>query len=106
MLPRRPGKAMTLTRPNFVAVMITAYWDLCRVLRTLWAPALTSALLYVFVQFGTVFFFGLFAHTYFAKMILLQLAALGSIVVFAPFLVATHRFILRGEVATIADAAT
>lgn len=97
---------MPATRPNFIAVFIAAYWDLTRVLRTLWAPALTSLLLYVAVQFAAVFFVPLFAQTYIAKMLLIQLVALGGLAVFAPFLVATHRFILRGEAATIADAAT
>jgi hypothetical protein len=97
---------MTLTRPNFIAVTISAYWDLSRVLRTLWAPALTSLLLYVVVQFAATFFVPLFAQTYIAKIVLIQLIALGSLAVFAPFLVAAHRFILRGEAATIADAAT
>jgi hypothetical protein len=97
---------MTLTRPNFIAVILTAYWDLGRVLRALRAPALTSFLLYVVVQFAATFFVPLFAQTYIAKMVLIQLIALGSLAVFAPFLVAAHRFILRGEAATIADAAT
>ena len=97
---------MTVTRPNFIAVLIAAYWDLSRVLRALWAPALIALLLYVVVQFAAVFLISAFARTYVAKMLLVQLVGLGSLLVFAPFLVAAHRFISRGEVATIAEAAT
>jgi hypothetical protein len=104
---RRCGQtAMTVTRPNFLAVFVAAYWDLGRVLRMLWAPALLTLLLFVLVQFGATFVVSLFARSYVAKMILLYLVGLGSLAVFAPFLVAAHRLISRGEVATISDAAT
>lgn len=104
---RRSGPtAVTVTRPNFLAVFIAAYWDLGRVLRGLWAPALLTVLLFVLVQFGATFVVSFFARSYAAKMILLYLVGLGSIAVFAPFLVAAHRFISRGEVATVSDVAT
>ena len=69
---------MPATRPNFLAVFITAYWDLTRVLRTLWAPAVATLLLYMVVQFAMSFFIPLFARTYLATMVLAQLIALAS----------------------------
>jgi hypothetical protein len=99
--PFMPG-----TRPNFIAVFVAAYWDLKRVLRTLWAPALMTLALFVIVQLSASFFVPFFAQSYLAKMVLLQLIALGGFLIFAPFLVAAHRFILRGEVATVSDIAT
>ena len=97
---------MPATRPNFLAVFITAYWDLTRVLRTLWAPALVTLLLYMAVQFTTSVVIPLFAQTYIARMVLVQLVALAGFVILAPFLMATHRFILVDEVATVSDIAT
>ena len=58
------------------------------------------------VQFATTFVVSLFATSYVARTVLLYLIGLGSLAAFAPFLVAAHRFIARGEVATISDAAT
>jgi hypothetical protein len=97
---------MPATRPNFIAVFITAYWDLTRVLRTLWVPALATLLLHMIVQFAMSFFIPLFARTYVATMVMAQLIAFAGFLMVAPFLVATHRFILLGETATVSDIAT
>jgi hypothetical protein len=97
---------MPATRPNFIAVFVTAYWDLVRVLRTLWAPALVTLVTYMIVQFALSFFIPFFARTYIATMVLVQLIALAGFAVLAPFLVAAHRFILVGEIATVSDTAT
>ena len=70
---------MPATRPNFLAVFITAYWDLIRVLRTLWAPALVTLLLYMVVQFTMSLVIPLFARTYVATMVLAQFDRAGKL---------------------------
>jgi hypothetical protein len=106
MAPPLTGLLMTATRPNFIALIIAAYWDLDRVFRALWAPALMAFALFVAAQFSSLLLAGVFARTFIAKMVIAQAIELGALVLIAPFLIAVHRFILVGETARIHEIAS
>ncbi len=61
---------MTATRPSFIALFIAAYWDLHRVLRELWRPALIACLILAGVQIAALVVPRLLAQTLFERTIL------------------------------------
>lgn len=88
---------MTATRPTFITVFIAAYWDLNRVLRDLWRPALIAFVILVVVHFGVLLVPRLLSHTLFGRIVFQLVIELGGLVLIAPFMIAIHRFVLLGE---------
>src|SRR5712692_2553084 len=88
---------MTATRPSFIALFIAAYWDLNRVLRELWRPALIACLILAGVHIAGLVVPRLLGHSVFERAVLRQAIEIGGLILLAPFLIAIHRFILLGE---------
>jgi len=88
---------MTATRPSFIALLIAAYWDLNRVLRELWRPALIACLVLAGVQIAGLVVPRLLSHSLFERTMLRQAIEVGGLILLAPFLIAIHRFVLLGE---------
>src|SRR5712672_509604 len=89
---------MTSARPSFAAVFIAAYWDLHRVLRALWPLGLIAVLVLIGFAFASLVIPRMLVPTVVGQTILKQAIDLISLVLIAPFLSATHRFVLLGEV--------
>jgi hypothetical protein len=89
---------MNSVRPSFTAVFIAAYWDLHRVLRALWPLGLIAVLVLIGFAFASLVVPRMFVPTVVGQTILKQAIDVISLVLIAPFLIATHRFVLLGEV--------
>jgi len=89
---------MPSARPSFTATFIAAYWDLQRVLRALWPLALIAILVLIGFAFAGLIVPRLLVQTVVGQTILKQAIDVTGLALIAPFLIATHRFVLLGEV--------
>jgi hypothetical protein len=89
---------MTSARPSFVAVMIAGYSDMQRVLRSLWPLALVAALVLIGAEISGAIAPHILARGFSPQLLFKRTIDLTALALIAPFLIATHRFVLLGEV--------
>lgn len=94
----RMRPSIRTTRPSIVAMFIAVYWDLNRVRRALWRPALVAFLALIALHIAIVVAARSFAMTYAVKTVLIYVMVFGGLLAIAPFLIAMQRFIVLGEV--------
>jgi hypothetical protein len=90
---------MTPAHPTLTSLFIAAYWDLNRVLRTLWRPTLIAFLILLACVAATFIIPAILTHNVIGRLLLKQAISIGGAFLLAPYFIAVLRFVLLDEIA-------
>lgn len=88
---------MTPAHPTLTSLVIVAYWDLSRVLRALWRPALIAFVILLVSVFAAAIIPILLTYSVIGQVLLAQAVGVGGAILLAPYFIAVLRFVLLEE---------